>query len=235
MKKIIDKGLSKKKALYRDFILQLRKSQFIGDIEDKQAELLLKSLDNSIYQMMPLMVVYPKSKEDLQCFLECFNQQRFAEITVTVRGGGTSTMGQSLSQDCVVDLSRYLNNIKELQLDNDEIVVESGVVLSDLVAYLKPYNKDFAINISSSSAATIGGMVNTDASGSNSLTVNILDAFALSYSPEIIVSFINLLKKMKLLYCIIPFSSSGIAANNVDGCCYGREGFKGIIRASRGD
>ncbi|MGL5553319.1 MAG: FAD-binding oxidoreductase, partial [Plesiomonas shigelloides] len=96
-------------------------------------------------------------------------QAEFKELTFAPRGGGTGTNGQSLTTGVVVDTSRYMNRILELNLEEKWVRVEAGVVKDQLNAYLKPHGYFFSPDLSTSNRATIGGMINTDASGQGSL------------------------------------------------------------------
>ena len=90
------------------------------------------------------------------------------KIKITARGGGTGTNGQSLSEGIVLDCSRFMNRILEINLKQGWVRVEPGVVLDQLNKYLEPNNVFFAPDLSPSNRATLGGMVNTDACGKGS-------------------------------------------------------------------
>src|SRR5688572_26982418 len=90
----------------------------------------------------------------------------FRPLTLTARGGGTGTNGQSLTSGLVVDVGRHMTRILERQ--GDCVEVEPGVVLDQLNAHLAPAGVFFAPNLSPSSRATLGGMISTDASGQGS-------------------------------------------------------------------
>ncbi|GIT71137.1 MAG: hypothetical protein Ct9H300mP28_09510 [Pseudomonadota bacterium] len=89
-------------------------------------------------------------------------------IKITARGGGTGTNGQSLSDGIMLDCSRFMNRILEINLKQGWVRVEPGVVLDQLNKYLEPHNVFFAPDLSPSNRATLGGMVNTDACGKGS-------------------------------------------------------------------
>ncbi|EGH17661.1 oxidoreductase, FAD-binding protein, partial [Pseudomonas savastanoi pv. glycinea str. race 4] len=92
------------------------------------------------------------------------------QVVLTPRGGGTGTNGQSLTDGVVVDLSRHMNNILEINVEERWVRVQTGVVKDQLNAALKPHGLFFAPELSTSNRATIGGMINTDASGQGSCT-----------------------------------------------------------------
>lgn len=150
-----------------EFIKQLR-PLFQGDIDLSDAGKQIFSTDNSIYQLKPEAVVFPKNIEDLQLIMQISNLDQFREIIITARGGGTGTNGQSLTNGIVVDLSRYMNKIIHIDPIKQIAVVQAGVVKDQLNLELKKYGLFFAPELSTSNRATIGGMINTDASGQGS-------------------------------------------------------------------
>ncbi|MDW3025768.1 FAD-binding and (Fe-S)-binding domain-containing protein [Acinetobacter baumannii] len=150
-----------------EFIKQLR-PLFQGDIDLSDAGKQIFSTDNSIYQLKPEAVVFPKNIEDLQLIMQVSNLDQFREIIITARGGGTGTNGQSLTNGIVVDLSRHMNNIIHIDPIKQIAVVQAGVVKDQLNLELKKYGLFFAPELSTSNRATIGGMINTDASGQGS-------------------------------------------------------------------
>ena len=125
--------------------------------------------DNSIYQLLPDAVVFPRSTADVALISRLAAQERFASLVFTPRGGGTGTNGQALNQGIIIDMSRYMNRIIEINPEEGWVRVEAGVIKDQLNQYLKPYGYFFAPELSTSNRATIGGMINTDASGQGSL------------------------------------------------------------------
>ncbi|WP_368903051.1 FAD-binding oxidoreductase, partial [Proteus mirabilis] len=89
--------------------------------------------------------------------------------SLTPRGGGTGTNGQALTEGIVVDLSRYMKRIIEINPEQRWVKVEAGVIKDELNLFLKPYGFFFAPELSTSNRATLGGMINTDASGQGSM------------------------------------------------------------------
>jgi len=150
------------------FLVALAKTSFSGDIRADFASRLILSTDNSIYQILPQAAVFPRTEQDLVQIFRLAEQEPFQAVTFSPRGGGTGTNGQSLSQGIVLDCSRYMNQILELNLEAGWVRVQPGVVLDQLNAHLQPHGVFFAPNLAPSSRATIGGMVNTDACGKGS-------------------------------------------------------------------
>jgi FAD/FMN-containing dehydrogenase/Fe-S oxidoreductase len=163
--------LTEKEALspvVRSFIEALKESDFTGDVDTHYGGRLIASTDNSIYQVTPQAVLFPRSPVDVQTILALANQTDYASLTFTPRGGGTGTNGQSLTEGVVVDLSRHMNRILEVNDAQGWARVEPGVVLDQLNAHLKSRGVFFAPELSPSNRATLGGMVSTDASGKGS-------------------------------------------------------------------
>ena len=85
------------------------------------------------------------------------------------RGGGTSQCGQTVNDSLVVDCSKHLNRILELDVGGRRCVVEPGIVLDELNRQLKPHGLWFPVDISTASRATIGGMAGNNSCGGRSL------------------------------------------------------------------
>ena len=152
---------------YLRYLDALGESSFCGDIEYSYGSRLAVATDNSVYQKLPQAVVFPKSKADLRCLGELANQH--PEIKFSARGGGTGTNGQSLTDGIVVDISRHMNRVLEINIDEGWVRVEAGVVKDQLNDALRPHGFFFSPDLSTSNRATIGGMISTDASGQGSL------------------------------------------------------------------
>ncbi|MGK0737042.1 D-2-hydroxyglutarate dehydrogenase YdiJ [Yokenella regensburgei] len=151
------------------FLQELEQQGFTGDTATGYADRLTMATDNSIYQLLPDAVVFPRSTADVALLARLASEERFASLVFTPRGGGTGTNGQALNQGIVVDLSRHMNRIIEINPDEGWVRVEAGVIKDQLNQYLKPFGYFFAPELSTSNRATLGGMINTDASGQGSL------------------------------------------------------------------
>lgn len=157
------------KAEYLAFLTALEQSAFSGDIEKSYASRLAVATDNSVYQLLPQAVVLPRSSEDIVLLTQLSQQDQFKSVTFSPRGGGTGTNGQSLTDGIIVDLSRYMNKIIDINVEEGWVKVEAGVIKDQLNEFLKPYGFFFSPDLSTSNRATLGGMINTDASGQGSL------------------------------------------------------------------
>ena len=150
------------------YLSALRVAGFGGEIATDYATRLLAATDNSIYQQLPAAVLFARTRQDVEHALRLLDEPRFHKVALTARGGGTGTNGQALTPGVVLDVSRHMREILELNLEAGFVRVQPGVVLDDLNAFLKPHGVYFAPNLSPSNRATLGGMVSTDASGEGS-------------------------------------------------------------------
>ncbi|WP_373819478.1 FAD-binding and (Fe-S)-binding domain-containing protein [Glaesserella sp.] len=153
----------------QQFLQDLRDQHFAGDIASSYADRLSLATDNSVYQQVPQAILFPKSITDVVIITKLAQKAPFQSLTFTPRGGGTGTNGQSLNNNIIVDLSRHLNKILELNIAERWVKVQAGVVKDQLNQYLKPHGLFFSPELSTSNRATLGGMINTDASGQGSL------------------------------------------------------------------
>ncbi|GAA0685209.1 FAD-binding and (Fe-S)-binding domain-containing protein [Marinobacterium maritimum] len=156
-------------SLYLDFIETLQQQGFKGDLSPDYANRVVLATDNSIYQVLPQGVLYPKNTDDLVMIATLSDDPRFKDVVLSARGGGTGTNGQSLTDGLIVDVSKHMNRILEINPDERWVRVQGGVVKDQLNAALKPYGLFFAPELSTSNRATVGGMINTDASGQGSV------------------------------------------------------------------
>ena len=122
--------------------------------------------DASHYQIEPVGVVAPRTIEEAE---RAIGIARAEGVTVLARGGGTSQAGQTVGQSLVVDCSKYLTRILDLDVKAARCTVEPGIVLDDLNRQLKPHGLWFPVDISTASRATIGGMAGNNSCGGRSL------------------------------------------------------------------
>lgn len=152
-----------------DYLSELQKQHFEGDIASNYADRLSLATDNSVYQQLPQAILFPKSVADVVRITKLANKEKYLHLTFTPRGGGTGTNGQSINNNIIVDLSRHMTSILELNIEERWVRVQAGVVKDQLNQFLKPHGLFFAPELSTSNRATLGGMINTDASGQGSL------------------------------------------------------------------
>ncbi|MCP3728569.1 FAD-binding oxidoreductase [Paraburkholderia sp. CNPSo 3272] len=156
--------------LIRQFLHELEASGFEGEVDATHATRTVLATDNSIYQRYPQAAVFPRHAQDVACLASLLGREAFHGVALAARGGGTGTNGQSLTEGIVVDMSRHMNRILEIDPVARTARVEAGVVKDQLNAELKRHGLFFAPELSTSNRATIGGMISTDASGQGSCT-----------------------------------------------------------------
>lgn len=156
-------------AVVLQYLDALRAAGFRGDIETQYASRFAVATDNSVYQQLPQAVVHPRTTEDVRLIGKLAHQPAYERITFSPRGGGTGTNGQSLTKGIVVDLSRHMNQVLEINAEQGWVRVQAGVVKDQLNDAVRPFGYFFSPDLSTSNRATIGGMINTDASGQGSL------------------------------------------------------------------
>ncbi len=122
--------------------------------------------DASIYQMMPRAVVVPQTAEDVRNVIAIARDEG---VTVLPRGGGTSQCGQTVNDSIVIDTTKHLNRLLELDVEGRTCLVEPGIVLDELNRQLKPHGLWFPVDVSTASRATIGGMAGNNSCGGRSI------------------------------------------------------------------
>lgn len=126
----------------------------------------LYATDASVYQITPLGVALPRTQEALAAIVAACHRHR---CPLTLRGGGTSQAGQAIGDGLVVDTSRHLNRLIEVNVEERWARVEPGLVLETLNRALAPHGLRFAPDISTASRATVGGMMANNSSGARSV------------------------------------------------------------------
>ncbi len=122
--------------------------------------------DASIYQIIPVGAVVPETMDDA---IRAVALAREEGVTVLPRGGGTSQCGQTVNSSLVVDCSKRLNRILDLDVAGRRVRVEPGIVLDDLNRQLKKHGLWYPVDVSTASRATIGGMTANNSCGGRSL------------------------------------------------------------------
>jgi len=131
-----------------------------GSVQFDEASRRLFATDASLFRLVPKGVVSPADEEDLLALVKYASANK---IGLTARGGGTGLAGESLTTDLVVDLTRHFNRI--LEIKEESVRVQPGVVAQQLNQALKPLGRRLAIDSASEASCTLGGMLATNASG----------------------------------------------------------------------
>ncbi len=142
------------------------KKELHGDVLFDAATRGRYSTDASIYQIEPVGVVIPQTEEDATIAMQIALD---AGVAVLPRGGGTSQCGQTVGEALIIDVSKYLRNVMDFSAEARTAVVQPGVVLDQLNAFLKPHGLWFPVDVSTSAQATIGGMTGNNSCGSRSI------------------------------------------------------------------
>lgn len=142
------------------------KAELTGDVQFDRYTRGRYATDASHYQITPVGVVAPRTIEEAERAIAISREEG---VTVLPRGGGTSQCGQTVGDSLVVDGSKYLTRILDLDVKNARVSVEPGIVLDDLNRQLKPHGLWFPVDISTASRATIGGMAGNNSCGGRSL------------------------------------------------------------------
>lgn len=137
-----------------------------GEVEFDEYTRHLFSRDASMYSIQPLGVVFPRDTDDVAAVVEA---ARDHDVSVTPRGAGTSLAGQTVGAGIVVDMSRHMNNILELDPESRTARVEMGVVQDQLNRAAAEHGLMFGPDTSTSNRATIGGMIGNNSAGSGSV------------------------------------------------------------------
>ncbi len=127
--------------------------------------------DASIYQITPIGVLVPKTIADVQAALSIAREEG---IPVLPRGGGTSQCGQTVNRALVLDCSKHLRRILDINPETRTARVEPGLVLAHLNAALKPHNLFFPVDPSTHARCTIGGMAGNNSCGSKSIRYGLM-------------------------------------------------------------
>jgi len=146
-------------------LIELRKS-LEGDLYCDEAARILYSTDASVYRELPLAVARPKNTEDLKKLVSFAHAEK---VSLIPRTAGTSLAGQCVGSGIVVDVSKFMTRIIEVNKEEHWVRVQPGVVLDELNKYLKHYGLFFAPETSTSNRCMVGGMVGNNSCGANSL------------------------------------------------------------------
>ena len=126
----------------------------------------LYSTDASLYQIQPIGVVIPKDRQDV---IKTVQIAAHRNVPVLPRGGGTSLAGQSVGEAIVLDMSKYMNQLLEVNVTERWARVQPGIVLDELNDKLKPHGLMYAPDVATSSRANVGGTIGNNSAGSHSL------------------------------------------------------------------
>ncbi len=142
------------------------KQQLSGELYDSDLVKTLYATDASVYRELPYAVAIPKTTKDIKCLIEFANSKA---LSIIPRAAGTSLAGQCVGDGIVVDVSKYMNTILEINTQEQWVRVQPGVVRDHLNEFLKPFGFFFGPNTSTANRCTMGGMVGNNSCGSTSI------------------------------------------------------------------
>src|SRR5213594_159817 len=152
-------------ARVNDLEHELGKS-IAGDVRFDAGSRLLYSTDASMYQMEPVGVVIPRDADDVQAAIEIAGRHR---VAVLPRGGGTSLTGQTVNKALVLDFSRHMDRVLEVNAEALWARVQPGLVQDNLNDQVRSLGLQFGPDTSTSNRATLGGMLGNNSGGSHSI------------------------------------------------------------------
>jgi len=151
-------------GLSKDLHLDLKKSGLVYKTD--QITRLLYSTDSSIYQVMPLGVVWPREDSEVSATLEIAQKHG---VPVLPRGGGTSLAGQAIGEALILDFSRHMDQVLDLNPGEKTVTAQPGVILGTLNRKLAAHHLMFGPDPASADRATIGGVLGNNATGAHSI------------------------------------------------------------------
>ena len=137
-----------------------------GEVRFDAYSRVMYSTDASIYQMEPLGVVIPRDAEDVAAVVATCAQ---AGVAVLPRGGGTSLAGQTVNRAVVMDFSKYMHQVLEVNPEERWVRTQPGIPLDELNYHLRPHGLHYTPDPATSNRATVGGGVGNNSCGSHSV------------------------------------------------------------------
>jgi FAD/FMN-containing dehydrogenase/Fe-S oxidoreductase len=137
-----------------------------GDVRTDDYSRLLYSTDASIYQVMPHGVFFPQNDEDVQAAMTLAAEHK---MPVLARTAGSSLVGQAVNEALIIDFTRHLDQVLELNVEEQWVKVQPGIVLDELNGYLRPHGLQFGPDPASSNRAAMGGIVSNNSTGAHSI------------------------------------------------------------------
>lgn len=153
--------MANKKLFTKDLSLHVK-----GNVLSDAASLGLYATDASVYQITPIAIVLPRHEKDVATALKIAKDH---QVNVLPRGGGTSLAGQTVGEAMILDFSKYMNRLLEVNVEEGWARVQPGLVRDELNAKLLTHGLHFAPDPATSSRANVGGMIGNNSSGTKSI------------------------------------------------------------------
>ncbi len=151
-------------GISKELQLDLTKAGLI--FKKDQVTRLLYSTDSSIYQVMPLGVVWPREGSEVSAVLEIAQKHG---VPVLPRGGGTSLAGQAIGEALILDFSRHMDQVLDINPEEKTATAQPGVILGSLNRELAAHQLLFGPDPASADRATVGGVLGNNATGAHSI------------------------------------------------------------------
>ena len=213
-------------TLSPDFLHELKK-RFIGDLRLDSASKILYSTDASMYQIEPLGVAIPKTQDDLQAAVELAAKY---QIPILPRGSGSSLGGQAIGEALILDCSRYLDSIIEINPETHSAIVEPGVILASLNRQAAKHGLMFGPDPASAERATMGGVIGNNATGAHSILYGMSADHLIE--ADVILSDGSLAKFDNSIFDTRFFNSDSRISNIVSAALEIREKYADAIKKS---
>jgi FAD/FMN-containing dehydrogenase/Fe-S oxidoreductase len=137
-----------------------------GEVRFDEKSRLLYSTDASLYQILPLGVVLPRSADDVEAVMRIAAEER---VPVLPRGGGTALAGQTVASAIIIDFSKYMNRVLELDVERRRARVQPGLRLDRLNRACAPHGLQFGPDPATIRQCALGGMIGNNSCGARSL------------------------------------------------------------------
>ena len=148
-----------------DLAEELRRN-ISGEVRFDKMSRILYSTDASIYQIEPIGVVIPKTEEDVISAIETASKY---SVPILPRGGGTSLAGQTVGHAVVLDFSKYMRNVLEVNKEEGWVRVQPGIILDELNQHINQTGYFFAPDPSTSNRGNVGGALGNNSCGAHSI------------------------------------------------------------------
>lgn len=181
--------------LFKSLSKSIAGELFFDDSSTHEAQKMVYATDASVYQEKPLAVAVPKIKSDIEKLIAFANEHH---LTLIPRAAGTSLAGQVVGNGIIVDISKYFNQILEINQTEGYVWVQPGVIRDDLNVALRPFGLMFGPETSTANRAMIGGMIGNNSCGLHSIVwgdtrQNLLEVKGyLSNGQEVVFSSMSL-------------------------------------------
>src|SRR5438067_961024 len=150
----------------RDSLVRHLRKHTSGEVRFDDTSCHLYATDASHYQIHPLGVAIPKTPDDLAATVQIAAD---LGVPITARGAGTSLTGQSIGPGLVIDCSKYLSAVGEVDVTGRRVRVQPGVVLDHLNRELARFGLIFGPDVATANRATLGGMLGNNSAGARSV------------------------------------------------------------------